>query len=87
MKWIAAAAALIPFTASACLAHAQPSGGMGLANLFGVVVANCVVGWATYRIAMSSGKREPAAAAKITAVASLFGGPLLWFILTHAQAY
>lgn len=86
MNWIAAIAMLIPFTASACLAHAQPSGGMGLANLFGVLVANCVVGWATYRIAMSSGKRGPAAAAKITAVASLFGGPLLWFLLTHTQA-
>lgn len=86
MNWIAAAAVLMPLTASACLAHAQPSGGMGLTNLFGVMVANCVVGWATYRITMSSGKREPAAAAQITAVASLFGGPLLWFILTHAQA-
>ncbi len=73
----------MPLPALACLDHPQTPGGIGLTHLLGVVVANCAVGWAARRIAISSGKHQPAAVANITAVASLFGGPLLWYILAR----
>ena len=78
MRWIAAAASLLPLPALACLENPGSScGGLGLTSVIGVVVASCAVGWVVHQVLDASGKCTPEDAAAITAVVVLIAGPLL----------
>ena len=82
MRWIAAAASLLPLPALACLEKPGSScGGLDLTFIIVVVVASCAIGWVVRRVLDASGKHTPEAASAIAAVAGLIGGQLLWYFL------
>lgn len=84
MRWIIAAAALMPLPALACLEKPGSScGGLSLTTIAGAALTSCAVGWVVHQVLGASGKHTPEGAAMITAAAGLFGGPMLWFILTR----
>ena len=81
MRLITLAAALVPATACAALDQPPGSGGLGMGDIAGVLVASAAVGWVTHQVVQASGRYSPQDEGMITAVAALFGGPVLWFIL------
>lgn len=81
MRLIAFTATLLPTVAFAALDQPQGSGGVGLGDMAGVLVASIAVGWVVHQVAKASGRYSPSTEGMITAVAALCGGPLLWYVL------
>ena len=82
MRKIAALFALMPAIASAGLDRGgnvinEDGGGVGLANLIATTVVCVGVGWLVKTIMDSTGRYTPETTAMATAVAGLFGGPLI----------
>ena len=81
MRWIAATAALLPATVCAAFDQPQGSGGLGMGDIAGLLLASVAVGWVTHQVVQASGRYSPQDEGRITAVAALFGGPFLWYVL------
>ena len=81
MRLIAITAALLPAIACAALDQPQGSGGLGMGDIAGLLVASVVVGWVTHQVVQASGRYSPQDEGMITAVAALFGGPVLWYVI------